>query len=192
VTYISIDVETNGPCPGINSMLQIGAAAFDEEGQLLEDISYNLELLKGSVADPKTMAWWLGKKDAYENTRFNIYHPQEAMGKFVAWVRKFPKPTALAYPAGFDFPWVYYYCHLLTGDCPFGFQCLDIKSYAAAILKVPYREATKKNMPHGWFVGLPKHTHDAADDAIEQGMLFFRMRKFGNYIDNSLNKTKGL
>jgi hypothetical protein len=100
------------------------------------------------------------------------------MDRFSGWVRKYPRPTGLCYPAGFDFPWVYYYCHRFMGNSPFGFQALDIKSYAAAVLKVPYRDATKKNMPREWFEGLPRHTHDGRDDAIEQGMLFFKIQEF--------------
>ena len=166
--YISIDVETNGPCPGVHSMLQLGAAAFDEYGRLVESISYTLNLLEGAVADPNTMRWWITEnKAAYESTRTCCYDPSEVMPNFASWVKKFHRPTAVAYPAGFDFPWVYYYC------------CLDIKSYAAAVLNVPYREATKKHMPKEWFQGLPKHTHDAADDAIEQGYLFFRILEAG-------------
>ena len=40
-----------------------------------------------------------------------------------------------------------------------------------AVLGVPYREATKRNMPRRWFTRSP-HTHVALDDAIEQGQLF--------------------
>ena len=43
------------------------------------------------------------------------------------------------------------------------------------LLKKPYRESTKRNMPPHWFdAGLP-HTHTALDDAIEQGALFCNM-----------------
>ena len=36
-----------------------------------------------------------------------------------------------------------------------------------AVLGVPYREATKRNMPRRWFTRSP-HTHVALDDAIER------------------------
>jgi len=32
--YVSTDIETNGPCPGLYSMLSLGSAAFDEQGRL--------------------------------------------------------------------------------------------------------------------------------------------------------------
>jgi hypothetical protein len=53
---------------------------------------------------------------------------------------------------------------------------LDIKTYASAMLKLPYREAVKRNMPKRWF-SEKKHNHIAIDDAIEQGELFCNMMK---------------
>ena len=49
-----------------------------------------------------------------------------------------------------------------------------MKTLAMALLKKPYRKSTKKNMPKTWFDDLP-HTHNALDDAIEQGALFCNM-----------------
>ena len=43
-----------------------------------------------------------------------------------------------------------------------------------AMLKSPYRESTKKNMPKRWFDPMP-HTHLALEDAIGQGALFCNM-----------------
>jgi hypothetical protein len=86
-------------------------------------------------------------------------------------------PVGVAYPAGFDFLFVYWYIIRFGLKSPFSFSCLDIKSYAAAVLDIPYRKATKKNMPQKWFKGLPPHTHKATDDAREQGLLFLNIVK---------------
>jgi len=61
-----------------------------------------------------------------------------------------------------------------AGESPFSHSALDIKTYAMALLKTDYRDATKRNMPKAWFDKLP-HTHVALDDAIEQGALFCNM-----------------
>jgi hypothetical protein len=62
-----------------------------------------------------------------------------------------------------------------AGESPFSHSALDIKNMAMALLRKPYRESTKRNMPPGWFdAGLP-HTHQALDDAIEQRALFCNM-----------------
>ena len=61
-----------------------------------------------------------------------------------------------------------------AGESPFSHSALDIKTYAMATLKIGYRDAVKRAMPRGWFDDHP-HTHQALDDAIEQGALFCNM-----------------
>ena len=41
--YVSIDIEADGPVPGLHSMLSLGAAAFTSEGVLGDTFSVNLE-----------------------------------------------------------------------------------------------------------------------------------------------------
>lgn len=82
----------------------------------------------------------------------------------------------VAYPAGFDFMFVYWYLMKFVGESPFSHSALDIKSFAMAVLKKNYRVSTKRNRPKRWFDELP-HTHVALSDAIEQGALFCNMLK---------------
>jgi hypothetical protein len=97
------------------------------------------------------------------------------MPDYVAWVRSLPgSPVFVAYPAGFDFLFVYWYLIRFAGESPFSFSALDVKSYAMAMLRKEYRQSSKRNMPARWFDELP-HTHRALDDAIEQGALFCNM-----------------
>jgi hypothetical protein len=97
------------------------------------------------------------------------------MRRYLFWVKALPgKPVFVAYPAGFDFLFVYWYLMRFTGESPFSHSALGNKTYAMAMLKTGYRDATKKNMPKRWFDDLP-HTHAALDDAIEQGALFCNM-----------------
>jgi hypothetical protein len=62
-----------------------------------------------------------------------------------------------------------------AGESPFGFSALDIKSYAMAKMNTSFRGTSKRTMPRKWFANLPKHTHVAVEDAIEQGYLFCNM-----------------
>jgi DNA polymerase III alpha subunit (gram-positive type) len=97
------------------------------------------------------------------------------MQRYVNWLATLKgKPVFVAYPAGFDFLFVYWYLMRFVGESPFSHSALDIKSYAMAMLKTEYRQSTKRNMPRQWFDKLP-HTHVALDDAIEQGALFCNM-----------------
>jgi DNA polymerase III alpha subunit (gram-positive type) len=171
-TYVSTDVETDGPIPGPNSMLSFGSAAYTAEKQLLSTFTANLRTLPGAQGDPRTMEWWQTQPEAWAEVRRDVQDPEEALKAYVAWVRKLPgRPVFVGYPAGFDFLFMYWYMIRFAGESPFSFSALDIKSFAMATLGTAYRETVKRNMPKRWFDNLP-HTHKALDDAIEQGTMF--------------------
>lgn len=173
--YLSTDVETDGPIPGPNSMLSFASAAYRDDKTLVATFSANLELLEGAAGDPKTMAWWAENDAAWKKCRTDLEAPGAAMKRYVSWVKELAgKPVFVAYPAGFDFLFVYWYLIRFTGESPFSHSALDIKTYAMAMLKRGYRDAVKRNMPKRWFDAYP-HTHVALDDAIEQGALFCNM-----------------
>lgn len=176
--YVSTDIEADGPIPGPHSMLSIGSAAFTAEGDLVDTFETNLETLEGASGHPGTMAWWATQPEAWEACRRSPWDPREAMGAYVGWLESLPgKPVFVGYPAGFDFSFVRWYLVNFTGKEPFSFSALDIKSFAMAVLKTPFRETTKKNMPKAWFDNKHRHTHKALDDAIGQGKLFINMLK---------------
>ena len=173
--YVSTDVETDGPIPGPHSMLSFGSAAYRADKTLISTFSANLETLPGATGASDTMAWWQTQPEAWAGCRKDTEPPEEVMRRYLDWLRQLPgKPVFVAYPAGFDFLFVYWYLIRFTGESPFSHSALDIKTYAMAMLKVGYRDSTKRNMPRRWFDDLP-HNHRALDDAIEQGALFCNM-----------------
>lgn len=170
--YFSTDVETDGPIPGPHSLLSMASAAYRADKTLLGTFSVNLELLPDAKGHPDTMAWWRDHQGAWDAARVNPESPELAMRRYVDWVKGFGgRPVFVAYPAGFDFLFVYWYLMRFAGESPFSFSALDIKSYAMAVLNTTYRDSTKKNFPKAWFDPIP-HTHVALDDAIGQGALF--------------------
>lgn len=170
--YISTDVETDGPIPGPHSILSIGSAAYTADKVLVSTFSANLETLPGARPHPKTAEWWAKQPEAWAACRKDLESPERAMRRYVTWIKALDgKPVFVAYPAGFDFMFVYWYLIKFVGESPFSHSALDIKSFAMALLKTNYRESTKRNMPKRWFDKLP-HTHVALSDAIEQGALF--------------------
>ncbi|MCI0458095.1 MAG: hypothetical protein L0Z62_14120 [Gemmataceae bacterium] len=173
--YVSTDVETDGPIPGPHSMLSFASAAYLADKRLLDTFSSNLETLPGAAGHPDTMAWWGQHPEAFAATRTDLEAPESAMKRYVAWLKQLPhKPVFVAYPAGFDFLFIYWYLVRFGGESPFSFSALDLKTYAMALLKSEYREAVKRNMPQRWFDPLP-HTHVALADALEQGAMFCNM-----------------
>ncbi|MDQ2995360.1 MAG: exonuclease [Pseudomonadota bacterium] len=173
--YVSTDVETDGPIPGLNSMLSFGSAAYSADKTLIATFSANLETLPQAMSDPQTMAWWSTQPIAWEACRKDLLSPEQAMKDYVIWLKSLPgRPIFVGYPVGFDFTFIYWYLMCFAGESPFSFSALDIKTYAMAMLKKEYRRSTKRNMPKHWFDQFP-HTHIALDDAIEQGALFCNM-----------------
>lgn len=174
--YVSTDIETDGPLPGLNSMLSFGSAAFTREHGRISMFEANLELLPGATPDPATKAeFWDKNPEAWEACRKDLRDPKEAMTAYVAWINELKgKPVFVGYPATFDHSFMHYYSILFTGSDPMSFSALDIKSYVMAVMKTGFKETTKKNMPKRWFPQ-SKHTHVALEDAIEQGELFMNI-----------------
>jgi hypothetical protein len=173
--YVSVDIEADGPIPGVNSMLNFGMAAF-ERGNRTPIATYeaNLHPLEGAVQDPGTMDWWKGQPQAWEYVTTDPRDPAEVMPEVIAWGRKLPgRPVLVVYPS-YDFMWMRWYLVRFAGvDAAklYGFQALDLKTLAMAALGCPFRAANKRQMPRAWFKGTPRHDHTGLADAIGQGVM---------------------
>jgi hypothetical protein len=183
--YVSTDIEADGPIPGPHSMLSFASAAFLKGKTLVGTFTANLELLPGAAGHPQTMKWWQSQPEAWAASRQNLKPPDVTMSEYVQWLKSLPgKPIFVAYPATYDFMFVYWYLIRFTGESPFGHQGLDIKTYVMALLKCDFKASAKRNMPRRWFDDLP-HTHVSLDDAIGQGVLFCNMLR-----ENTESKEK--
>jgi len=99
-TYVSTDIETDGPVAGQHSMLSIGSAAYSADRQLLGTFSANLETLPTASADAATTAWWATQPAAWAACRSNPEAPHAVMTRYVTWLKALPgKPVFVAYPA---------------------------------------------------------------------------------------------
>jgi len=173
--YVSTDVETDGPIPGPHSMLSFGSAAFFPDGTLHETYSANLDTLEGATGHPDTMKWWAGQTEAWQACRQDTRPAEVVMPEYGAWLEALPgRPVFVAYPAGFDFTFIYWYLMRFAGKSPFSHSALDVKTFAMVLLGKEYRASVKRNMPRRW-IPERRHTHIALDDAIEQGELFCNM-----------------
>lgn len=173
--YVSTDVEADGPIPGPHSMLSFASAAMLADKTVIGTFSANLETLPGAAGHPAQMQWWKTQPDAWAACRRDLERPEDVMPRYVEWVESLPgKPVFVAFPAGFDFTWVFWYMMRFAGRSPFGWAALDIKTLGFALTGRPYRKSVKAAFPAHWHDPLP-HTHVALDDALEQGALFCNM-----------------
>ena len=183
--YVSVDIEADGPIPGINSMLNVGMAAFrlDQGDPLvpIDTFEVNLKPLPEAEQDPDTMDFWAKNPEAWNYVTSNTVSAEEGMRKAGGWAANLPgKPVMVVYPT-YDFMWMRWY---LVRFCPdqarvFGFQALDIKTLAMAAMNHPtFKGISKRSMSKfnpDWFKDQPEHDHTGLADAIGQGMLFVRI-----------------
>ncbi|MET9465324.1 3'-5' exoribonuclease [Streptomyces sp. NPDC006544] len=176
--YLSVDVEADGPVPGPYSMISFGAcvagrqdgaaytAADPEQDTFYRELRpISEQFVPGALAVSGLDRDRLVREGA---------EPAAAMAEFRAWVREVcagAQPVMCAYPASFDWMFLYWYLMSFGGDSPFGHSgCLDMKTLYAAKARVPLRAAVKRLMPAELLSRRP-HTHHALDDAIEQAEL---------------------
>jgi DNA polymerase III alpha subunit (gram-positive type) len=158
-------------------MLSLGAAAFTADGNMLSTFSANLYPMENSNPDPDTARWWLSQPEAWAEVIKDRVEPEKGIRDFAAWVLNQPgKPVFVAYPATFDFMFVYWYLMKYTGHSSFSMVALDMKSFAMAMLGCDFYECRQSIWPKLWF-GDDKHSHVAVQDAIEQGRIFCKMLK---------------
>ncbi len=179
--YVSVDIESDGPIPGDNSMLSIGSAAYAESGLLISTFSANIMPLQAAVQNPVTMDFWSKQPKAWEELQKERLAPGIVMHQYLEWLQTLstdPDTTLVfvAYPAVFDFAYVHWYLIHFVGIDPFGFSALDLKTYAMATLNLKFSQTYKSNMPKEW-LNRNHPPHVALADAIEQGEMFFAIRQ---------------
>lgn len=177
-TYISVDIEATGPVPGLNSMISLGAAAFERDATLKGTIQINFQELEWSKQDPDTMRFWAENPVAYLRTKEDPQSAEEGSTQFYNWYRKFENPVFVFMPAKFDGLFVYWY--LQTFVPHLGFMttpdAIDVKTLAMVALgEENPRFSSKRFWKNEWKDKKHKHNHVAVDDAIEQGIQFFKI-----------------
>ena len=200
--FVSVDIETDGACPGVNSMLSIGAVAYDNDGKELDSFESNFVPLTNGVQNKETMEFWYKQPEAFATLHIYPVRPLQAMLAFKKWLSQYDKPLFVAWPITFDFSFVYYYFYRFLGECPFGYKGFDMYTYACILLGLTRDNDAdmemglwSKNFPEEWKEGTENPLeHVAINDARSQGRLFFNMRKWERemYRVENLYIKKGL
>ncbi len=169
--FISVDVETAGPCPSRYPMLSIGAClALDPRH------SFYVELKPvGYEATPEAMAVH-GLSLAHLEQ--HGLPPVEALERFAAWVAdQTPagsRPVFVAFNAPFDWMFVNDYFLRFLGRNPFGHTALDMKALYMGLTGVPWHETSMHYVVARYGHSRPL-THHALSDAQDQALLFRAM-----------------
>lgn len=181
ILFLCFDVEADGPCPGLNSMLSLGMAGFTTDATIVFEFESNLLPLPDAKSDPATMKWWHNpaRADAWKYVNQNQKEPlvvfrdlKHKLKNLFRNYRIFP----MAKPANYDWQWINYYFHRFLGENPLGFSARCISTYAWAISG---KLAPSDGMEmYKWANPNFKHTHRALDDAKEAGFKLVNMWRF--------------
>jgi hypothetical protein len=181
--YFSADVESDGPIPGVYSMLSFGlAAAATYDGNTfasIDPVKHNFYRELKPISDrfqPNALEATGIDRDILIRTGAD---PAVAMHEVITWIRETAAalaaeatPVFVAYPLGYDWMFFHWYLIRYAGVSPFGHAYgLDIKTLYAARARATIAASTKTRMPAALRSRRP-HTHNALDDAIEQADLF--------------------
>ena len=152
-TNIVVDVEADGPCPGLYSMISLGAVAIRRGGNL----SFGLRVKPISDKfDLKAMAV-CGIDRATHQTYDD---PAVVMPIFRDWLKEIAdKPVMWSDNPAFDWQFVNYYFHCYCGENPFGHSARRIGDLYCGLKKnLGVNREWKK-------LRKTAHTHDPVDDA---------------------------
>jgi DNA polymerase III alpha subunit (gram-positive type) len=152
MSYVMLDIESDGPIPGDYSMICFGAVMV--RGDLSEEFYAQLRPISERWI-PEALA--VSGFSREETTAFP--EAKQAMIEFSEWLaaKSKGKPMFISDNNGFDWQFINWYFHHFLGKNPFGFSSTNLGSlYKGAVRDV------FQNFKH---LRKTKHTHHPVDDA---------------------------
>ena len=169
---IMIDVESDGQCPGIFSMLEIGAIAIKKN---IDFINKNKETLmfhrKLKPISENYEDYILSDVLGYtreETKKFD--EPFDVICDFNDFLSKFKKPLIfISDNNGFDYQFINYYFIKYIGKNPFGHSSINLNSLFKGLNKNMFVNFKKLRKT--------KHDHNPINDALGNIEALFEMKK---------------
>ena len=117
MSYIVVDVESDGEIPGKYSMVCFGAVLVDKS---LRKTFYGKTKPISEIWKPDALA--ISNITREEHLKFD--EPLEVMKSFSKWVKEVSKghPTFISDNVAYDWQWINWYFHTYLGENPFGFS----------------------------------------------------------------------
>ena len=164
MTYIMVDVETDGPIPADFSMICFGAVIVDDA---LDKTFY------GQLY-PISKSWIPERLQISGFTReqtLQFDDPKKVMNKFYDWIESNCKDNLIFISDnnGFDWQFINYYFHHFLGKNPFGYSSTNLGSLYKGLVK-----DASKNFKH---LRKTIHSHNPVDDVIGNAEALSYMKK---------------
>jgi 3' exoribonuclease, RNase T-like len=153
MSYVMVDVEADGPAPGLYSMVSFGAVIVRPG---LDQTFYGRTrpITDAFVADALAVSGHTRR----EHETFD--DPADVMRAFGSWIaeRAGKRPMFISDNNGFDWSFINYYFHRFTGGNPFGHSSTNLGSLYKGLAKDTF--ASFKHLRR------TAHTHHPVDDAV--------------------------
>ena len=163
MSYIMMDVESDGPIPGDYSMISFGAVLVNEK---LDRTFYG----KLKPISDKWIPEALNISGHTRNETMNFEDPKKIMVEFKEWISENSKgrPIFISDNNGFDWMFICWYFHYFLGENPFGFSSRRLSDLYCGIQKDTF--AKWKHLRK------TKHTHNPVDDAMGNAEVLWIMK----------------
>ena len=163
MSYVMVDVESDGPAPGLYSMVSFGAVVVTAS---LDRTFYGRLRPVSERWIPEALAVSGHSRD--ETLAFD--DPAEVMARFAAWVAAEcgRRPIFISDNNGFDWGFINYYFHRFGGGNPFGHSSQNLGSLYKGLAN-----DTFVNFKH---LRKTAHTHHPVDDARGNAEALLRMK----------------
>jgi hypothetical protein len=152
MTWIMVDIESDGPVPGLYSMVSLGAVVVEPSLQRTFYAQFR----------PISDGWVPEALAVSGHTReecMEFPSPEKGMNEFASWLAKNGgnRPMFVSDNNGFDWMFVCWYFWKFTGGCPLGHSSTNLGSLYKGLV-----QDMSKNFKH---LRKTRHSHHPVEDA---------------------------
>jgi len=172
MSYIVVDVESDGPIIGINSMVCFGAVIVEPS---LTKTFYGQVRPISKKFNPEALA--ISGFSRQEHEKFD--NPADVIPEFAKWINENSKgkPILISDNNGYDASWInYYMCVYNNGKNPFGWSSRRIGDLYCGLVK-----DSRAQWKH--LRGKYPHNHDPVSDSLGNANALLEMKKLGLKIE---------
>ncbi len=168
MSYVVVDVESDGPIPAEFSMVCFGAVVFDDH---LDKSFYG----KTRPISDRFIPEALAVSGFSREQHLGFDDPKAVMDAFATWLDQNSKgrPVFVSDNVAFDWQFINYYFHRFVGRNPFGFSGRRIGDLYAGLVKDAYKASEWKKYR------VTAHTHNPVDDARGNAEALRKFKELG-------------
>jgi len=166
-----VDVESDGPCPGIYSMVCFGAVYVPDQTKTFYGDT--------SPISDKYIEEALSISGFSRESHEKFDDPFDTMSRFRRWIletNQNGRPVFVSDNPAFDWQWINYYFHYYLRDNPFGFSARRIGDMYAGLRKDIRKASSWKHLRK------TNHDHNPVNDALGNAQALIQMWNGKNII----------